>query len=66
MVVVIFDIIFLMCVYLCVGMLIGCKMDCLDKEVMWAFTAFWIVLLPMVAIVCLLKVLVKLFKGDLF
>ena len=59
-------ILFIISAYLCIGMVIGCKIDCLDDEVMWAFTVFWAVLLPMVAIVCLIKVLVKLFKGDLF
>ena len=62
----IFGIILIVAVYLSVGMLIGCKIDCLDDEVMWAFTVFWAVLIPMVAIVCLVKVLVKLFTGDLF
>ena len=62
----IFGIILIVGVYLSIGMLIGCKIDCLDDEVMWAFTVFWAVLLPMVAVVCLIKVLIKLFRGDLF
>ena len=62
----IFGIIMAVGIYICIGMAIGCKINCLDDDVMVAFTVFWIVLFPMVAIVCLVKVIVKLFRGDLF
>ena len=57
------EIVFGVIVYLVIGYVFGCSSD--DDEVLWACVVFWIILVPIYAMICLIRTLIKLFKGDL-
>lgn len=53
-------------VYVAIGTIIGINIDYEDGEIIVAFAMFWAILLPIMGIVYFIKVLIKIFKEELY
>lgn len=53
-------------VYVAIGTFIGINIDYEDAEIIVAFAMFWAILLPIMGIMYFIKVLIKIFKEELY
>lgn len=53
-------------IYVNIGTIIGISIDYEDREIIVAFAMFWAILLPIMGIVYFIKVLIKIFKEELY